>query len=52
MQLCGNVISMFNRMETDCKASLRMLRKEHERQNEVDDKKAEGLDEPDGEEVK
>jgi hypothetical protein len=49
IQLCGNVISMFNRMETNCEASLRMLRKEHARRSEVEDKKAEGSDEPDGE---
>ena len=31
MQLCGNGVLMFNRMETSCETSLRMLRKENDR---------------------
>jgi hypothetical protein len=31
MQICGGTISMFNRMEESCAASLRMLRKEYVR---------------------
>jgi hypothetical protein len=35
MQLCGNGVLMFNRMETNCETSLRMLRKESDRRPAV-----------------
>ena len=35
MQICGPVISRFNRMETNCETSLRILRKDHDRRREV-----------------
>jgi hypothetical protein len=34
MQLCGSDISLFNRMESNCETSLRMLRKEQVRRHE------------------
>src|ERR1700722_9899863 len=36
MQLCGNGVLMFNRMETNCETSLRMLRKEKDRRPAVE----------------
>jgi hypothetical protein len=52
MQLCGSGISMFNRMETNCEASLRMLRKENARRSVVEDANAPGSDELEGDIVK
>jgi hypothetical protein len=45
MQICGSGISMFNRMETNCEASLRMLRREKTRRDVVEDTNAPGSDE-------
>jgi hypothetical protein len=42
MQLCGGGISMFNRMETDCATSLRMLQKENDRRLAAENTKARG----------
>ena len=39
MQICGPIISMFNRMETNCETSLRILRKEHNRYSEGENRK-------------
>ena len=49
MQICGSGISMFNRMETNCEASLRMLRKENTRRDVVENANAPGSDELIGE---
>jgi hypothetical protein len=42
MQLCGGGISMFNRMETDCETSLRMLQKENDRRISAENAKTRG----------
>jgi hypothetical protein len=50
MQLCGNGVLMFNRMETNCETSLRMLRKESDRRPAVGAAKVPGSPEK-GDEV-
>jgi hypothetical protein len=45
MQLCGGAVLMFNRMETNCETSLRMLRKENDRRPVAGDAEARGSDE-------
>jgi len=52
MQLCGGGVLMFNRMETNCETSLRMLRKENDRRPAVENANTRGSDEPDGEVIK
>jgi hypothetical protein len=52
MQLCGGGVLMFNRMETNCETSLRMLRKENDRRSAVENGNTRGSDEPDGEVIK
>jgi hypothetical protein len=52
MQLCGGGVLMFNRMETSCETSLRMLRKENDRRPAAENAKSRGLDEPDAEVTK
>jgi len=52
MQLCGGGISMFNRMETDCETSLRMLQKENDRRLVAENTKARGSAQPAAEMVK
>jgi hypothetical protein len=47
MQLCGGGVVMFNRMETNCASSLRMLRKENDRRQEVENSSADGSGESD-----
>jgi hypothetical protein len=42
MQLCGGGILMFNRMETDCETSLRMLQKENDRRLAAENTKVRG----------
>jgi hypothetical protein len=42
MQLCGNGVLMFNRMETNCETSLRMLRRENDRRPVVETAKVPG----------
>jgi hypothetical protein len=49
MQLCGGGVLMFNRMETNCETSLRMLRKENDRRPAVENANTR---EPDGEVIK
>lgn len=51
MQLCGGGVLMFNRMETHCENSLRMLQKENGRRPAAENTKARGSDKADGEEV-
>jgi hypothetical protein len=51
MQICGPGISMFNRMETNCETSLRVLRKEHDRRPAVENRKAGTSGQPDAEVV-
>jgi hypothetical protein len=46
MQLCGGGVSMFNRMETHCETSLRMLQKETDRRTADKNAKARGSEEP------
>ena len=50
--LCGGGVLMFNRMETNCETSLRMLRKENDRRPAVENANTHGSDEPDGEVIK
>jgi hypothetical protein len=52
MQLCGGGVLMFNRMETNCETSLRMLRNENDRRPAVENANTRGSDEPDGEVIK
>jgi hypothetical protein len=52
MQLCGGGISMFNRMETDCETSLRMLQKENDRRLAAENTKARGSAQPAAEMIK
>jgi len=49
MQLCGGGVLMFNRMETNCETSLRMLRKENDRRPAIENANTR---EPDGEVIK
>jgi hypothetical protein len=46
MHHCGAGVVMFNRMETNCASSLRMLRKENDRRQEAEPVNAGGSDEP------
>lgn len=52
MQLSGGGISMFNRMETDCETSLRMLHKENDRRLAAENTKARGSAQPAAEMIK
>jgi hypothetical protein len=52
MQLWGSGVLMYNRMETHCETSLRMLQKENDRRPVVENAKVRGSDQPDGEMVK
>ena len=51
MQLCGNGVLMFNRMETTCETSLRMLRKENDRRPAGEAAKVPGSREKGGEAI-
>jgi hypothetical protein len=48
MQICGPDVLIFNRMETHCEASLRMLQKESDRRNAVESAKARVSDPAEG----
>lgn len=47
MQLCGGGVLMFNRMESHCETSLRMLHKENDRRITIEKPNARGSGEPD-----
>jgi hypothetical protein len=49
IQICGGGVLMFNRMETNCETSLRMLKKENDRRPAVANADVRGSDQPDGE---
>ena len=51
MHLCSGGVLMFNRMETHCETSLRMLQKENDRRPAVENTKARDSDGPDDEAI-